>query len=290
MDELPPIDPVLADYYAADADVPALDQSFKARIGAGVLAATLTTPATSAAASAQTAAKVLTAKGAVALGVLTFLGGALTGVGATVAISGRPGTPPVTEEGPVEPSPATHRSVDPPAPTPEPRTAQPPSPPASPQTAAPPPIAPASRAVTTNLPAERPRTGRPGDSLREERRLLEATRAALARGHLEHARVLLARHETRYPDGEHSEERQSLTVEAALASERWDEVDLLGRRFLRAYPSSLYRSRVTRLMRDARERSHVSDDPHDRNPSADTRDVEPPPSEPSRDGPTNHKE
>ncbi|MGE0785981.1 MAG: hypothetical protein AB7S26_09855 [Sandaracinaceae bacterium] len=248
MHELPP-DPELEAFYAADRAIPAFDSNAAARILARVEGAAA---ASAAAGLGSAAAKSITAKAATAIAVACFLGGMVAG-GAIVA-SVRPDPVPVasisastrSEHAELRP---TITEADP---TPAPIEPPPPA------------VAPAPRVEPSEPPPRvEPSTPRASD-LPAERRLLEAARAALARDRADNAEESLARHRRRFEEGELAEERDSLFVEVLFAEERWDEVGRAADAFVARYPSSLYRGRVARFARTARERAHARPSESDR--------------------------
>ncbi len=82
---------------------------------------------------------------------------------------------------------------------------------------------------------------RAGDESRlaEERALLATARTALTRGDSEGALVAVSRHEAIFPDGELSEERESLRVQALVLAGRRVEAREAARRFTARWPKSL---------------------------------------------------
>jgi outer membrane protein assembly factor BamD (BamD/ComL family) len=72
-----------------------------------------------------------------------------------------------------------------------------------------------------------------------ERALLEIARTALGKGDSAAALDALAKHASRYPRGQMSEEREALAVEALAGAGRMDEARSRGARFRRDFPNSM---------------------------------------------------
>lgn len=267
MAELSPPEPGLQRFYAADQEIPEVDdavaQRLLLRIQGAAVASGAAAAATTATNTVATSARVVSWKVAIAIAATSFAVGAATGV----AFLGQlPSEAPPPERKDNAPD-AQEVLLVPAAPDREREVATevllaPPRPPLD--------RAPAPRSdpvTTTDI--------EPPSSLEEERRLLEAARAALARGRAGHAQNLLARHRSRFGNGELTEERESLRIEVAVVAGRHADAISLGDRFLRERPNSLYRARVRRLVDDARERSHPDVPSFDREPSPDTSLSEP---------------
>jgi hypothetical protein len=69
--------------------------------------------------------------------------------------------------------------------------------------------------------------------------LLETARTALERGDPAHAIIALDRHRQRFPNGQLSEERETLAVYALVAEDKMDEARARTAAFHRAFPHSL---------------------------------------------------
>jgi hypothetical protein len=75
--------------------------------------------------------------------------------------------------------------------------------------------------------------------LAQERVLIEMARTALSRHDVAHALEALATHAARFPNGQLSEERESLQVQALASSGRLDEARLRAAEFRARFPNSL---------------------------------------------------
>ena len=84
-----------------------------------------------------------------------------------------------------------------------------------------------------------------------EQRQLEVARAAVARGRYPEAIAVLRRASTRFEAGVLTEERDALLIEALVRQGEAEEAQSRAVSFARAYPGSLYRGRVERLVREA---------------------------------------
>jgi hypothetical protein len=73
----------------------------------------------------------------------------------------------------------------------------------------------------------------------QERSLVQGARMALVRGQPASALSLLSEHETRFPRGQLTEEREALRIEALVRLGRRDEARTRAARFRAAYPQSL---------------------------------------------------
>jgi len=124
--------------------------------------------------------------------------------------------------------------------------AAPPAIPAQPATPEPQPVTPA-----ISPERERPPTRRPSSesasrdtSLAAERHLLEIARAALARGRAPEALDALATHRARFADGQLSEERDALRVQALASAGRDAEARAAAAAFRARYPHSMFEAVV----------------------------------------------
>jgi hypothetical protein len=160
-----------------------------------------------------------------------FVTGAAAGVGGyhVVERSQRPA--------PVSAPAAPHADRPAPPPPPEvPTPAAPTVPDAVPNTASAP-IRP--RAPSAPEPTHGP-LDRPDDPLAAERSLVEMARAALTRGQAERALAALRRHVRQFPNGELTEEREGLLVQALVGAERYDQAREKAEQFKKRYPRSLF--------------------------------------------------
>lgn len=82
--------------------------------------------------------------------------------------------------------------------------------------------------------------------LTAERRLIDAARAALARGAWDAALASVRTHATRYPRGALVEEREAARVQALAGAGRSDEANARAREFRDRFPDSLQRGAVQR--------------------------------------------
>jgi TolA-binding protein len=141
----------------------------------------------------------------------------------------------------------SHRAVPAPAPIAAPaRRQEAPAPPDVPTPLpAPEPVPAASSAPT------RPRTlgpvqtnreaqNRTDDALAAERSLVEMARAALTRGEPERAVATLRRHARQFPNGELTEEREGLLVQALVGAQKYDQARDRAEQFKKRYPRSLF--------------------------------------------------
>jgi len=176
----------------------------------------------------QAAARLAPAARAVRAAVI-FMTGAATGVGGYHLVVER----------------AHQRSpVSAPAPTPAAR----PEVPLAPEPAAPiaPEPAPAASSAPTRLrlPSAPETThgapDRPDDPLAAERSLVEMARAALSRGQAERALTTLRRHARQFPNGELTEEREGLLVQALVGAQKYDQAREKAEQFKHRYPRSLF--------------------------------------------------
>jgi hypothetical protein len=78
-----------------------------------------------------------------------------------------------------------------------------------------------------------------GDSLAEERRLLDLARADLARGEGDEVLATLGRHEALFRNGQLAEEREAIAIKALLLLGRNSEARSRGVRFRQRYPHSV---------------------------------------------------
>jgi hypothetical protein len=99
------------------------------------------------------------------------------------------------------------------------------------------PIRPRSPATveTKQEPAERS-----DDPLSAERSLLEMARAALTRGQAGRALSALRRHARQFPNGELTEEREGLLVQALVGDQKYDQAREKAEQFRKRYPRSLF--------------------------------------------------
>jgi hypothetical protein len=134
--------------------------------------------------------------------------------------------------------------------------AVPPAPPDAPRVEP----APAPEGPITVTPREEralEETARPS-TLAAERRLLDAARAARARGRDADAESAIARHRRRFPDGALAEERDVLSIEILVASGRVDEARREADELERRHPDSLYNARIARLIAGAERAPRTS--------------------------------
>ena len=78
----------------------------------------------------------------------------------------------------------------------------------------------------------------PRTDLRRERELVDAARAALARGNASEALGLLERHAATFPAGQLAEERDVLRVQSLVAAGRRGDAEAHANAFKRAHPNS----------------------------------------------------
>jgi len=76
--------------------------------------------------------------------------------------------------------------------------------------------------------------------LAAERSLVEMARAALTRGQAERALAALRRHARQFPNGELTEEREGLLVQALVGAQRYDQAREKAEQFKKRYPRSLF--------------------------------------------------
>src|SRR5262249_41841518 len=126
----------------------------------------------------------------------------------------------------------------------QPAPAARPAPPA-PRTAAPAPAPAPPGAVPSDAPSVEQRDER----LAAQRALLEIARTALARGHGAAALGALVRHGRRFPDGQLSEERGALLVQALVAVGDYARAREEAGRFRKHYPRSLLLPAVDQSLR-----------------------------------------
>jgi hypothetical protein len=141
----------------------------------------------------------------------------------------------------------SHRGVPAPAPlaAPAPRQEAPTPPDLPTPLPAPEPI-PASSSVSTRprtpgpVPTNREPQNLPTDPLAAERSLVEMARAALTRGEPERAIATLRRHARQFPNGELTEEREGLLVQALVGAQKYDQARERADQFKKRYPRSLF--------------------------------------------------
>jgi len=167
---------------------------------------------------------------AVGVGLAMVVAGSVTGAG--LYVSGARKRPPPER-------PVVHVVSQPSAPAAAP--AEPPAPPAvvlaapTPSTAtAPPPTSPPSHAPAHAAPSPVP------SSLAVEQLLLDDARRALSSHDADQALALLDEHERRFPQGQLSEEREALGIQALVALGRYDDARTRAVRFRAATPRSLF--------------------------------------------------
>lgn len=102
-------------------------------------------------------------------------------------------------------------------------------------------------------PSARPaaQSAAPASQLSAERLLLDRARAAFARGEHDAALSALDEHQTKYPSGLLTEEREALAVRALASLGRSAEAHDRGRRFVARYPESLMLPAVEAAIADA---------------------------------------
>jgi hypothetical protein len=112
--------------------------------------------------------------------------------------------------------------------------------PASVQAPAPPPP-PLAASVTSKQPSAQPSVsaGTSDTSLAAERSLLEIARTALARGDSASALDALGKHQAQFPQGQLSEEREALYVQALAMAGRTAEAKQRADRFRKTWPGSM---------------------------------------------------
>jgi len=93
-------------------------------------------------------------------------------------------------------------------------------------------------------PAENESTHAPSDRpaapLAAERSLLEMARAALGRGAADRALIALRRHGRQFPNGELTEEREGLLVQALVGAQKYEQAREKADQFKKRYPRSLF--------------------------------------------------
>ncbi len=82
------------------------------------------------------------------------------------------------------------------------------------------------------------------DDLGRERALLAIARTAVARGQGDAALTALDRHAQQYPNGQLSEERESLRIQALVAAGRKNEAERRATDFRGRYPESLQKKAI----------------------------------------------
>ena len=167
-------------------------------------------------------------------GAAMFVLGAFAGV--ALHAQSRPfSTPPVQPSKPPEPPPASSR---PEMPTPIVARSVPSAPD---RTAMPPPIRIAAAPPTTGNPPAPPSStyGRDAD-LAAERSLIDIARTALARGQAAAALDAAKRHARRFPRGQLAEERESVWIQALVATNDRDEARSRAARFRSTFPDSIF--------------------------------------------------
>jgi hypothetical protein len=167
-------------------------------------------------------------------GLLTFMAGAAVGAtayGGAVRLARAP-----------EPSPSVVATS---TPRPVPAESQAPSRP-EPSVASTPHLA----TTPAVAPRRHPDSGDARDrGLAAERKLIEMARTSFVRGQPEAALGLLARHTREFPNGQLSEERDSLYVQVLVATGATDQARVRGKHFLRRYPHSLFAPVVEQALR-----------------------------------------
>jgi hypothetical protein len=178
----------------------------------------------------------------VAVAVAAFVGGGITG-GAVVETMTRTRTlapivapmPPVTSSAVAPPAPgqiarANSSSPSESAPVPESRaSASSPPEPVAPL----PPARPNVASSSSGTPSSH------GDLVRE-REILDAARAALARGQAQDAIAAMEEHARRWPNGELAAEREVVLIQALVAAGRLPEARARAARFHQAFPKSIF--------------------------------------------------
>lgn len=213
-----------------------LATSFAASAGAPALAhevlSELASEAASTAAAATTAAGVVSTK----VALLLAFGGLGVGAAGGAAAYHVLAVPPAIEAPPevVEAPPETHPSVD--------QEALPVLPvlplvPEVPEVR--------MEEAPIQAPEEPPSMS---ESRRRERVLLRQAQSALVRSQPDDALSALARHRRRFPTSALAEERDALEVDALFAAGRAEDAAAAARRFITAYPGSVFASRVRRAL------------------------------------------
>jgi hypothetical protein len=118
-------------------------------------------------------------------------------------------------------------------------------------------------APPVKVPVEKAVAPRPGgsqlskasarrDSLKEERRLLEAARSSLRANQAQKAQKSLSTHKKRFPKGKLVEEREALSVLAAFQGPDLQKARQAAEAFFKRFPKSLFRSAIEA----ARDQNH----------------------------------
>jgi hypothetical protein len=245
-DPLDPLDPRLRDAISIARGVPRVEDDLRARLRARIASAVAPPVAPGSPSSPDPASaaggSVLTGKLAIAL-----LAGAVAGGAGGVWI-GRTTAPPtvVRVEVPIAPStPSTPIEADVEA---ELEPLPPPSP-IDPVLGTTPPDREGATERSTSTEPTTPRrsvTAALAD-LEAEQTLIDAARAALARGNAEQATELLSRHRARFPGGALREEREGLEVLALVRVDR-EEAERSAERFVRRYPDSVLVPAIERAL------------------------------------------
>lgn len=94
----------------------------------------------------------------------------------------------------------------------------------------------------------------PDDSLHKELRAMGRVRAALAADRPDDALAALAQHAARYPDGQMTQDREALTVQALCAAGRDARAHAAAQAFLLAHPKSPYATQVSAARTRAAEK------------------------------------
>jgi hypothetical protein len=218
-DELPTLDPELALLYGAEKSDPvAIDDATQARILAAVSA-----KVAGEAALTVTAASTLTGGKVALIALAAFVGGG--GAGAVM----------YAELGPVR---IVERRVEVTREVPIEEDAAAPPPDAAVATDA---------GVPETARARRPEPEAPR-SVAAEQRLLDAARAAKARGATVDALAALRRHRERFEHGQLAQERDVLRIEILVASGQHERARAEMAAFETSYPHSVHRARLERLL------------------------------------------
>jgi hypothetical protein len=160
----------------------------------------------------------------IAVALAAFVGGGVTGGAVVKTMTHAPALAPVGAIPPATSSPAA-----PPAPVPVPLASA-----TSPNAEAPSPpprasVAPSSGGVPSSH----------GDIIRE-REILDAARAALAHGQARDAILAMQEHARRWPNGELTEEREVVLIQALVAAGRSPEARARAARFHQTFPKSIF--------------------------------------------------
>ncbi len=221
------------------------------RMGAGFLAAGITTVAvtgTAKAAASGTAVGLLGRFFAskTALAATAFvIGGAAGASGYAVATRAAPQSPPAVTAAAPTPASTSHTAT--PAPTTLPAAPMDTS--ASPVPVVPP-VATTVPPTAALAPAKAPASAH-DDDLQNERVLVEMARSALARGQPAQALDAANRHAAKFPGGQLAEERESIAIHALAAAGRKVEARLRGEAFKKRYPKSIFLPGVETVMGSA---------------------------------------